>query len=88
MAHIDFEIKIGNDVYQDSLELPDDHGLDESGIESLKTLRTHNWVAVKLSASPNLEISEPPPWPDYAMVEFIKRFRPLPLPQQQLEIQG
>lgn len=51
MVKIDFEFDTAFGLFRDALHLPDDHGLSDAEIESMKQERVDNWVAV-VSAPP------------------------------------
>jgi hypothetical protein len=43
---IDFEFQTEYGLFRDALHLPDDHGLTDDQIESMKAERRDNWIAV------------------------------------------
>jgi hypothetical protein len=42
---IDFEFDTVHGVFRDALHLPDDHGLTNEQLESMKAERRDNWIA-------------------------------------------
>jgi len=46
MVSIEFEFETQYSVFRDVLVLPDDHGLSDAELESMKQQRLDNWIAV------------------------------------------
>ena len=46
MVKIDFEFETAFGLFRDALHLPDDHGLSDAEIESMKQERVDNWIAI------------------------------------------
>lgn len=63
---IDFEFDTQYGVFRDALHLPDDHGLSETEIETMKQERLNNWLAV-VSAPPVEE-----PAQDYIEIDGVR----------------
>ena len=51
MIKIDFEFQTDFGLFRDALHLPDDHGLSDEQIESLKVERRDNWLAIVTAPS-------------------------------------
>ncbi len=54
---IDFEFQTDYGMFRDALHLPDDHGLTDAQIKSMKSERRDNWIAI-VSAPPVEEIQQ------------------------------
>lgn len=52
---IDFEFQTQHGVFRDALHLPDDHGLTEEQIQTMKQERLDNWLAI-VTAQPDQEV--------------------------------
>lgn len=52
---IDFSFSSQYGTFSDALHLPDDHGLSNEQIETLKQQRFDNWIAV-ITAPPTEEV--------------------------------
>lgn len=46
MIKIDFEFDTEYGVFRDALHLPDDHGLTDAEIQTMKEQRRDNWIAI------------------------------------------
>lgn len=46
MIKIDFSFDTQYGCFADALHLPDDHGLTDAEIESMKQQRLDNWIAI------------------------------------------
>lgn len=51
MIKIDFEFQTDFGLFRDALHLPDDHGLSDEQIKSLKVERRDNWLAIVIAPS-------------------------------------
>lgn len=58
---IEFEFDSKYGLYKDALHLPDDHGLSDADIESMKQQRLNNWIAVLEAPPVEQPIEETPP---------------------------
>jgi hypothetical protein len=52
---IDFSFSSQYGTFSDALHLPDDHGLSDEQIETMKQARFDNWIAV-ITAPPTEEV--------------------------------
>jgi len=50
---IDFSFSSQYGTFSDALHLPDDHGLSDEQIETMKQQRFDNWIAVITAPQPN-----------------------------------
>lgn len=57
MVKIDFYFETQYGRFGDALHLPDDHGLSDEEIDTLKQQRLNNWIAAVTAPPPD----EPPP---------------------------
>ena len=57
MLKIDFEFDSQYGVFRDALHLPEDHGMTDAEIQTMKQQRFDNWIAI-VTAPP---VEEAPP---------------------------
>jgi hypothetical protein len=63
---IDFEFDTTHGKFRDALHLPDNHGLSDAEIETMKVQRRDNWIAV-VTAPPVEE-----PEPEFVEIDGVK----------------
>ena len=54
MVSIEFEFETQYGTFRDALVLPDDHGLSDAELESMKQQRLDNWIAAVTYVDPTL----------------------------------
>jgi len=60
MLKIDFEFDSQYGVFRDALHLPENHGMTDAEIQTMKQQRFDNWIAI-VTAPPAEVVKETPP---------------------------